>query len=482
MKQSEIDAFYDKIVRGLPDDEIDYLASRAPANEKPQVQSETVITPNIITPVPGLKYPIAENLRQNLDESLKQREGLTRQIRSDIPDLSAKAEKSMASARKSFEDLSAPMPDYTPNAEIEKQLKVSREAANAPINTERDLLSEAILSFGPALGGMVLGENAQIGNTEIQSGARKLFESQRTEKIKYLQDARDKAAKRVEYLEKLKQSDRESFDKRQERELNKLKAIAESNLKFTELDSKQLNEAVKQYTDADQKFTDAYERGSLEYAKMAQTPEELAAKEKRAQIMSPAGVKATDTAYAKDEYVPFILGGGYATAMKGLSQIDDAITKLEKNPKLTGGPGRLLPNKVRALTDSEAMAVEEQVKQSIQDTLKATLGGQYTEREGQAVLDRAYNSALPASENIKKLRREKARLEEQLNAKLKAAKYFESQQSLGGYQGNVKGSASEMLKAQPKTTVTVSNGKETYEIDPSDLEAAKKDGFKEVNK
>lgn len=331
MKQSEIDAFYDKIIRGLPDDEIDYLASRAPANEKPQVQSETVITPNIITPVPGLKYPIAENLRQNLDTSLMQREGLTRQIKSDIPDLSAKAEKSMASARKSFEDLSAPMPDYTPNAEIEKQLKVSREAANAPINTERDLLSEAILSFGPALGGMVLGENAQIGNTEIQSGARKLFESQRTEKIKYLQDARDKAAKRVEYLEKLKQSDRDSFDKRQERELNKLKAIAESNLKFTEMDSKQLNEAVKQYTEADQKFTDAYEKGSLEYAKMAQTPEELAAKEKRAKIISQ-GQDLKSATELRKEFIS-------RPEIKDFQQMQAAYGKINasaKNPSAAG--------------------------------------------------------------------------------------------------------------------------------------------------
>lgn len=303
MAQTEIDAFYDKIIRGLPDDEIEYLANRAPAstgNFSPnsvlnplgtemkvkQIEPTTVITPQIINPVPGLKYPIAETLRQNLDDSLLQRENTIRELRSDIPDLNKSLSGSMKKARAASDAINAPTQDYKPDAGLEKQYAKAQEDAAAPINADRDLLTEAILSFGPALGGLALGENAQIGNQEVGKNARAIYEAQRKEKLDFLQKGKEDAAKRVEAIQKLKQSDRDSFDKKQERELNRLKAIADSNLKFAEMDSKQLDTAIKQYTDAQKGFSDAFEKGAEAYAKVAETPEKEAGKEERAKIMA----------------------------------------------------------------------------------------------------------------------------------------------------------------------------------------------------
>jgi hypothetical protein len=68
--------------------------------------------------------------------------------------------------------------------------------------------------------------------------------------------------------------------------------------------------------------------------------------------------------------------------------------------------------------------------------MKATLGAQFTEKEGANVIKRAYNPALPESENIKKIMAVQKELREIARAKKMAVDYYEANNfSLEGYKG-----------------------------------------------
>ena len=148
------------------------------------------------------------------------------------------------------------------------------------------------------------------------------------------------------------------------------------------------------------------------------------------------GQKAVDKAYA-DEYTEFVLGGQFADAQKGVDQLKGVVADLEAGKELTGTLGaRFLPDSARAIVDPDSLDAQQLVEEVVQRNLRLVLGAQFTEREGERLIARAFNPSLKPEANAKRLRRLFTAMERGLQARIEAAQYFEENNgSLMGYRG-----------------------------------------------
>ena len=148
------------------------------------------------------------------------------------------------------------------------------------------------------------------------------------------------------------------------------------------------------------------------------------------------GQKALDKAFGK-EFASFIASGGAADAKKNLKQLREVAERLDsgKEDDLTGPIVGNIPNFIRTFVAPRSLAVQEQVEEVVQRNLRIILGAQFTEKEGVRLIARAFNPALSEQENARRLRRLITAMEGAIEAKLKAAQYFQDNGTLVGYDG-----------------------------------------------
>lgn len=149
-----------------------------------------------------------------------------------------------------------------------------------------------------------------------------------------------------------------------------------------------------------------------------------------------AGGKATDEAFAKD-YVAWNQGGG-ADSAKQLAQLQDVSKALNtKGANLTGPFLGSTPDMVKKFTNPQSIAMRERVEEVVQRSLRSILGAQFTEKEGERLIARAYNPNLPEAENSIRVGRLFTQLQQAFQAKQDAAQYFEKNGTLQGWQGKL---------------------------------------------
>lgn len=143
--------------------------------------------------------------------------------------------------------------------------------------------------------------------------------------------------------------------------------------------------------------------------------------------------KTVDREYGK-QHSEWVLGGGRADAEKGLAQLREAAGKL-KGGFSTIGPvaGRVVPDFVSPGRTSVREAVEEVVQRN----LRSILGAQFTEKEGERLIARAYNEKLSPDENLKRINRLAAQMRAAMEARDDAARYFDENGTLVGYKGRL---------------------------------------------
>lgn len=175
--------------------------------------------------------------------------------------------------------------------------------------------------------------------------------------------------------------------------------------------------------------------------------------------LSPAQ-RAADTAFGK-EYNDFVAGGGITTIQKNLADLDKAIEALEKSPqgeitgKLIG-----LSDKAGTLsfTNPKAAEIKDIVGGVVQSNLRAVLGGQFAQKEGEALLARAYNPAQPQKDNLNRLKAIRQQIANTGQAKLQAVSEFEEKGTLKDFKAsNVRAAQIEDTKKK-KTTKTLKSG------------------------
>lgn len=147
--------------------------------------------------------------------------------------------------------------------------------------------------------------------------------------------------------------------------------------------------------------------------------------------MTPAQIQV-DKSFAKT-YENWEGQGGFANVEKQLSQLDDAIAKLKQDPNLVGKVQGIMPPSGKRIFMPQSTALQQQVEQAVQNTLRQTLGAQFTEKEGERIMRNSFDPALSAEENIKKISAAAEQLRKQAQATNSAAKYYEEHGSLVGY-------------------------------------------------
>jgi len=121
---------------------------------------------------------------------------------------------------------------------------------------------------------------------------------------------------------------------------------------------------------------------------------------------------------------------------KGLEQLTEASEALSKSNTLTGPIVSLMPNFVGDRVNPKAAEVREAVEEVVQRNLRLVLGAQFTEKEGERLISRAYNPTLDEAENKKRVERLIKSIKDAAQEKLNMKSYFEKNGTLKGYDSN----------------------------------------------
>lgn len=148
------------------------------------------------------------------------------------------------------------------------------------------------------------------------------------------------------------------------------------------------------------------------------------------------------------DLVDFTIGGGFSDVQKGLSQLEIAKRTLQQQPE-----GRITGKLVGAQDDTgllkytnpAAQDTKEQVQEIAQRNLRLILGPQFTAKEGEALINRVYNPALPQSVNVKRLELLQEQMTSAAKTKQEAVDYYNANGTLKGFKGKLYNSTSDFL-------------------------------------
>lgn len=171
--------------------------------------------------------------------------------------------------------------------------------------------------------------------------------------------------------------------------------------------------------------------------------------------------KAVDTKFGK-EYADFFAGGGINSLEKNVEELNRAIDIIEKSKEGdTSGKVIGLADKTGQLTFVSPLAAD--VKDIIggvaQSNLRQILGGQFAAKEGEALLQRQYDTGQTKENNLKRLRALYKQASDTIKDKKAAAEYYEQFGTLKGFKGT--GSSDKKEETPPagnKKTRTLKSG------------------------
>lgn len=149
------------------------------------------------------------------------------------------------------------------------------------------------------------------------------------------------------------------------------------------------------------------------------------------------GQKKFDEEYAK-AVVGFETGGEYADTEKQISQLEEAYSRLNDPDKNLTGPiiGRT-PDFLLSAINPEAIDTRESIEEVVQRNLREILGAQFTEKEGEKLIARAYNPSLGEGVNRKRVGRLIAQMKSAYAAKKSAADYLKEKGTMDGWGGSL---------------------------------------------
>lgn len=146
--------------------------------------------------------------------------------------------------------------------------------------------------------------------------------------------------------------------------------------------------------------------------------------------LTPGELKA-DQEFSKD-YQKWATGG-FSNVQSNLSKLKAVLADI-KDPNTERG-SVILPESVRARTNPGSVTAEQQVGNVIFQSLKEILGGQFTEKEGQKLVQQTYDPRLSDEDNAVKLEAAIKQLEDMALAKQASSQYFGEKGTLKGFKG-----------------------------------------------
>lgn len=152
------------------------------------------------------------------------------------------------------------------------------------------------------------------------------------------------------------------------------------------------------------------------------------------------GAKKVDEAFAK-QYAEYVANGGYASAVKAISQLERAAKVIAADPKITGRPFHQLPQILKdalgPMVSPNTISVKDDILQVGAVGLKQVYGGNPTNQEGKDFLSRIFNDRLSPQENSRRLENMLSSMKASAEQKQRAMKYFEENGTLAGFEGRI---------------------------------------------
>lgn len=233
---------------------------------------------------------------------------------------------------------------------------------------------------------------------------------------------------------------------------------------FETIEPKETTYTPREYFDVEKgvKKLGSYDSST---GKLIKTPEDPVT-----EIVKPVSRSQAQTSIDRvfaNEYTDWQIKGGASDTLTQIKTLEGALTKLKTQKNLTGPVVGVQPSLVRKVSNPESVAVQQDVEQSIQKSMKQILGHQFTQVEGENVLKRSFDPVLPETENAKKVQRTLNQLKIMAQAKQKASDYYEENGTLEGYKGTfwtikdgeiVKGTKDDFYKAMEITPENESPG------------------------
>jgi hypothetical protein len=162
---------------------------------------------------------------------------------------------------------------------------------------------------------------------------------------------------------------------------------------------------------------------------------ELQKEQLKQQGKKPGLTKAqeeVDKEFGKD-YAKYISGGS-ANMETNIAKLDDVAKTLAEGG-ISGNAQGLVPESWESFVTPKAKAVQEAIESVVQQSLRETLGAQFTEKEAAQLMKRSYNPALSEEENIKRVMALRDQLVEAKKRKEAAYRYYEQNGTLAGFEG-----------------------------------------------
>tara|TARA_B100000242_G_scaffold88408_1_gene59420 strand:+ start:6480 stop:7745 length:1266 start_codon:yes stop_codon:yes gene_type:complete len=146
-------------------------------------------------------------------------------------------------------------------------------------------------------------------------------------------------------------------------------------------------------------------------------------------VLSQSQIKE-DEVFAS-EFAKFMGGGKVQKELANLSAYDFVLTNLENaingGTNMTGAVIGMMPDALRAVSNPDAQNVYDTLRGVVMQSLKETLGGQFTEREGQKLIEAAYNPLLSEEINYKRVKRLRDATVGRVINRMKKKEYYDSE-------------------------------------------------------
>ena len=129
--------------------------------------------------------------------------------------------------------------------------------------------------------------------------------------------------------------------------------------------------------------------------------------------------------------------GGSSDVRMMLSSLKTVFQAMDEGKKLTGPAVGLQPDFLLSLTNPEALDARQRVEGVVQRNLRLILGAQFTEKEGSALIARAYNPMLSVEDNRKRVYSLMTQMELAANQKDAMLEYANKYGTMRGFIGRV---------------------------------------------
>lgn len=121
-------------------------------------------------------------------------------------------------------------------------------------------------------------------------------------------------------------------------------------------------------------------------------------------------------------------------AEANISNLDNKLQRLASGKEDVSGKAiGLTPDVLKPIIFPQATGFLDEVSDIVYQSLRATLGAQFTEQEGKRLIAATFNQALPEEFNIPRLQKLSAKIKAIYNSKQKAIDYYSQQGTLKGY-------------------------------------------------